>query len=120
LNIDFKHDSANRGSAEAAELLVCDSDQTCRPLRRLGHQKAESYLYDSEARLTSLIHADNTSVAYTCDPRDQILTVQDENHTTPNTFYTYDPAGRLIRIDQTLAAGRRGARQARRECGDGA
>ena len=69
-------------------------------------KKSDSYIYDNQARLTSIPHTDGTSLVYIYDDRDQILTVQDENHTTPNTFYTYDPAGRLTRVEQTLAAGR--------------
>ncbi|MEA2488455.1 MAG: hypothetical protein QOH21_247 [Acidobacteriota bacterium] len=64
-------------------------------------KKSDWYGYDTEARMTILGHGDSTEVHYTYDARDQVLTVQDENHTTPNTFYTYDPSGRLALSSET-------------------
>jgi len=68
-------------------------------------KKSESYAYDTFARLTTITHADSTSVGYTYDPSSSVKTVRDENHASANTTYTYDPAGRLATVAQTLGAG---------------
>jgi RHS repeat-associated protein len=67
-------------------------------------KKRLTHAYDAEGRLTKTTHADQASVEYTYDARGRILTVRDENHATPNTRYDYDPAGRLVTVEQTLAA----------------
>jgi YD repeat-containing protein len=66
-------------------------------------QWSQSFVYDTRARLESVVHADGTAVHYSYDAEDRIATVRDENHTTPNTTYAYDPAGRVSRVTQTLA-----------------
>ena len=72
-------------------------------------KRRQSYTYDADARLVTVTHADGTAVHYAHDSMDRIETVRDENHTTPNTRYTYDPAGRLSVLTQTLAEAAGGA-----------
>jgi YD repeat-containing protein len=72
-------------------------------------KRRESFAYDTRARLQTVTHADNTTVAYTYEPDGQIATVRDEKHSTANTTYTYDPAGRLASVKQTLAGAAGGA-----------
>lgn len=63
----------------------------------------QSFIYDAHARLQTLTHADNAKIHYTYGPDGHVATVRDENHAAPNTFYQYDPAGRLTSVTQTLA-----------------
>ncbi len=63
----------------------------------------QSYTYDSRARLQTVTHADSTAIHYTYDAADRLATVRDENHSTANTTYAYDPAGRLASVTQTLS-----------------
>ncbi|HEX8616343.1 MAG TPA: hypothetical protein VF911_02045, partial [Thermoanaerobaculia bacterium] len=65
----------------------------------------ESFHYDTFGRLDEVTHADDAKAAYTYDSGARIASVRDENHTTANTRYGYDPAGRLMRVDQTLGTG---------------
>ena len=67
--------------------------------------KRESFAYDLFARLSTTTHPDSTTIAYTYDEAGSLLTVKDENHTTPNTHYRYDAAARLTEVRQTLGAG---------------
>jgi RHS repeat-associated protein len=66
-------------------------------------KKNESYTYTSDGQLSSTIHADTTRIVYAYLPDGTLSSVQDENHTTPNTSYAYDPANRLTATTQTLA-----------------
>jgi RHS repeat-associated protein len=70
-----------------------------------AEKKRESYAYDTFARLTTLTHADGASAGYTYDEQSRIQSARDENHPAPNTTYTYDPAGRLLTVRQTLGSG---------------
>lgn len=72
-------------------------------------KRRETYEYDTERRLSSVTHADNTTVAYTYDPAGAMATLKDERHSSPNTFYRYDPAGRLTEVRQTLSTAPGGA-----------
>lgn len=63
----------------------------------------QSFTYDSQSRLQAMTHADSASIVYTYDPEDRLATVQDENHTTPNTTYAYAPAGQVSSVKQALA-----------------
>jgi RHS repeat-associated protein len=62
----------------------------------------QSFAYDIHARLQTVTHADNATVHYTYDAEDRVATIRDENHASPNTAYSYDSAGRLQRVTQTL------------------
>src|SRR6185369_4332849 len=64
----------------------------------------ETFHYDSEARLSDVTHPDQTSIAYSYNIAGNMTGVRDENHTTPNTLYLYDPAGSLSTVTQTLGA----------------
>jgi RHS repeat-associated protein len=66
-------------------------------------KKSETYTYTSDGNLSSTVHADNTRQLFAYLPDGTLSSVQDENHTTPNTTYGYDPAGRLSTVAQTLA-----------------
>lgn len=66
-------------------------------------KRGEGFSYDSLGQLSAQVHSDNTSTGYTYDSNGTIASVRDENHATPNTFYTYDAAHRLSAVRQTLA-----------------
>jgi RHS repeat-associated protein len=70
-----------------------------------AEKRHESYSYDAFGRLARTTHADNTAVVYSYDNTDNLAGVQDERHTSANTLYAYDPAGRLAKVTQTLGAG---------------
>ncbi|MGH9457101.1 MAG: RHS repeat-associated core domain-containing protein [Thermoanaerobaculia bacterium] len=63
-----------------------------------------AFEYDDE-RLAATVHEDGARVEYAYDAADQLASTQDENHASPNTFYTYDPEGRLTSVRQTLGTG---------------
>jgi RHS repeat-associated protein len=66
-------------------------------------KRREGYVYDGEGRLAELVHADDSRVVYGYTPDGQVTTVRDENHVTPNTTSTWDPAGRLAAVTQVLS-----------------
>lgn len=66
-------------------------------------RRRDDYSYTTAGQLERVTHPDNTYVEYAYDPAGRIATVQDENHATPNTTYTYGPAGPLREVAQTLA-----------------
>ena len=66
-------------------------------------KRRESFTYDAEGHLVTMTHPDGATVHYAYDAAGRIASVRDENHLTPNTLYTYDPAGRLEQVTQTLA-----------------
>jgi len=63
----------------------------------------EEYAYDGESRLTTVTHADSSTIEYTYDVAGRLDTVQDENHASANTTYAYGPAGRLETTTQALS-----------------
>lgn len=63
----------------------------------------ETFVYYPDGLLKDQVHADNTFVQYTYDPEGHIASSRDEIHTSPNTTYAYDPAGRLKTVTQALA-----------------
>jgi YD repeat-containing protein len=65
-------------------------------------KRRQSFGYDAEGRLQTVTHADSEALHYAYDAADRIASVRDENHTTPNTVYAYDPAGRMETVTQTL------------------
>jgi RHS repeat-associated protein len=67
-------------------------------------KRLETSAFDNEGRLIRQTHADNSFISYGYDPAGRLTSVQDENHTTPNTTYSYDGAGRLTAVTQTLAS----------------
>ncbi len=66
-------------------------------------KQRQSFAYDSHARLQTVTHADGAAIHYTYDPEDRVASIRAENHAAPNTLYSYDPAGRLAAVQQTLA-----------------
>ena len=67
-------------------------------------KRADTFTYDSEGRLATTGHYGTTATtAYQYDEQDRVASVRDQNHTTPNTFYTYGPAGALKKVTQTLS-----------------
>src|SRR5437667_4266096 len=65
--------------------------------------KSETYTYTSDGHLSTIVHADNTRQLFGYLPDGTLSSVQDENHSTPNTVYAYDPANHLSTVTQTLA-----------------
>ncbi|HYO78979.1 MAG TPA: DUF6531 domain-containing protein, partial [Thermoanaerobaculia bacterium] len=66
-------------------------------------KRQTSYRYDTSARLDRVTNADQTTVDYTYDGPGQLRSIRDENHSSPNTFYDYDAAGRVTEVRQVLA-----------------
>ena len=66
-------------------------------------KKSETYTYTSDGNLSSVVHADTTRQLFAYLADGTLSSVQDENHSTPNTVYAYDPAGHLSTVTQTLA-----------------
>ena len=67
--------------------------------------RSESYTYDRHNRLAATLHPvpAGAGIFYTYDPDGLLSTIEDEDHPSPNTGYTYDALHRLTRITQTLA-----------------
>jgi RHS repeat-associated protein len=65
--------------------------------------RSDAFQYDSFGRLSEIDHPDSSKIVYHYDGANNLLSVQDERHSTPNTFYAYDPANRLATVTQTLA-----------------
>jgi RHS repeat-associated protein len=101
-------------SASSYERIEYDYDPAT------GHKSAERYLgghpgawtttrsdafqYDSFGRLSEIDHPDGSKVVYHYDGANNLISVQDERHTTPNTTYAYDPANRLASVTQILSS----------------
>jgi RHS repeat-associated protein len=91
--------------------LTYDPDTGQKSLeRRLAYQNGswtektrEAFAYDLNRQLQTLTHADGTTIGYTHDSALRLASVRDENHTTANTFYSYDAGGRLATVKQTLS-----------------
>jgi RHS repeat-associated protein len=79
-----------------------------RTLQKVGgvwtEKKRENFTYDTLAQLSSMIHADTTTVGYGYAETGLLASVRDETHSAPNTAYTYDPSDRMASVKQTLAA----------------
>lgn len=67
--------------------------------------RRESYQYDALGQMITQTHADGAAQMYSYDDTGMVTTAQDENHSTPNTNYTYDPVRRLASVRQKLGAG---------------
>lgn len=68
-------------------------------------KRTTSYSYDGLDRLVTTTHADGTTVTNAYDPGGNLASVKDENHTDPNTLYSYDSADQLTLVKQKLNAG---------------
>jgi len=66
-------------------------------------RRATSFEYDLEGHLLATVQG-GARVSYEYDDGGNLLSVKDENHSAPNTFYGYDPAGRLNNVRQKLGA----------------
>jgi RHS repeat-associated protein len=66
-------------------------------------KKSETFTYTSTGELATVVHSDATRMVYAYLPDGAVKSTQDENHSTPNTTYAYDPANRLSSVTQTLA-----------------
>jgi RHS repeat-associated protein len=94
---------------------VMEEDQSCgAPAPACGSwttQRSESFGYDVHNRLAGVLHPvpafSRTFNVYDLDG--QLSTVQDEDHTSPNTTYGYDALHRMTAVRQTLASAPGGA-----------
>jgi RHS repeat-associated protein len=64
-------------------------------------KRDESYVYDALGRLHEIDHG-GASIFYNYRADGLLASVQDENHTAPNTTYGYDELHRLTSVVQTL------------------
>ncbi len=73
--------------------------------------RSESFAYDVYNRLAGVLHPvpAGARTFNTYDLDGQLSTVQDEDHASPNTTYTYDALHRMISVRQTLASAPGGA-----------
>ena len=65
-------------------------------------RQRDDFTYDTNGQLRRITHPDGTFVEYAYDPEGRVATIQDENHTTPNTNYFHDSGGRLSQVRQLL------------------
>lgn len=93
--IEYGYDSAT--GKKTLERIMALEAGTWTPKRE------ESFSYDTDGRLQEITHADNFAVHYAYDGAGRLLSTRDERHTTPNTLYTYDPAGRIRTVKQALS-----------------
>ncbi len=91
------------GDRTVEEDQVCDAPAA--PCTSWTTKHREDFAFDVHNRLTGVLHpmpaGSRTVNAYDADGL--LSTVQDENHASPNTTYTYDALHRLKTIAQTLA-----------------
>ncbi len=91
------------GATTKEELQSCASPATL--CTSWVTKRSESYVYDAKNRRTEIVNADGTRRRFTYDGMGRVKTEQDENHSSPNTTYGYDPLGRMETITHTLGAG---------------
>jgi YD repeat-containing protein len=65
-------------------------------------KRIESYHYDESGRLETTTRADGAMVVNVYNDDGEIVGIKDENHGSPNTTHTRDPAGRIKTVSQTL------------------
>ncbi|HKS23575.1 MAG TPA: carboxypeptidase regulatory-like domain-containing protein [Thermoanaerobaculia bacterium] len=88
-----------------------EEDQQCAspaaPCASWVTKRQEDFVYDDHDRLVQTVNAvpAGTSARYTYDPDGLLVTVQDENHTSPNIRFFHDELDRLVRIERVTAAG---------------
>jgi RHS repeat-associated protein len=95
--IEISYDPAS-GNKSVQRMLAREGGQWVEKSR-------ESYEYDVAGQLEEVIHADLTSVQYVHAAGGLLAAVRDERHSTPNTSYSYDPAGRVSSVTQMLGSG---------------
>ncbi len=90
---------------------VREEDQQCAspaaPCASWVTKRQEDFVYDAHNRLAQVMHAvpAGSTVTYAYDGAGLLKSVQDENHTTPNTTYVYDELNRLASVQQALGTG---------------
>src|SRR5436190_5217772 len=94
----IKYDYDPSSGLTSAERIVPVSGAT------QAEKKKETYGDDALPQLQTVTHADATAIHYAYDQEGRLSSVRDENHASPNTTYTYDPAGRVATVKQTLVA----------------
>lgn len=82
----------------ASPAVVCSSWIT---------KRSQRSTYDAHNRLKEILHAApaGAKVVYGYDADGLLASIQDKNHATPNTRYTYDALDRLVSTTQTLSGG---------------
>jgi len=87
-------------------LKTLEQDQSCTSpaltCTSWSVKREETYKYDGNRRLIEVDHSGD-KVLYGYDSDGMLTSVQDENHTSPNTTYSYDTLHRLTTVSQTLA-----------------
>ncbi len=95
--IEYQYDVAT-GLRNAERILAADGGAWV-------EKRKESRVFDLFGRVARVEHLDGTFQRYEYDPLGNVVAVQDENHLTPNSTYTYDPVGRITEVRQTLGTG---------------
>ncbi|HEY6324756.1 MAG TPA: carboxypeptidase regulatory-like domain-containing protein, partial [Thermoanaerobaculia bacterium] len=94
---------------------VTEEDQSCgAPAPTCASwttRRSESFAYDVYNRLAGVLHPvpAGARTFNTYDLDGQLSTVQDEDHASPNTSYSYDALHRMTAVRQTLASAPGGA-----------
>ena len=70
-------------------------------------KRQDDFVYDAHDRLAQIVHVvpAGSSVRYAYDADGSLLSIQDENHSSPNIVYAYDPLDRLVSAERKTAAG---------------
>jgi RHS repeat-associated protein len=94
---------------------VTEEDQACGTAAAVcgawTTRRSESFAYDVYNRLAGVLHSvpAGARTFNTYDLDGQLSTVQDEDHASPNTSYSYDALHRMASVRQTLASAPGGA-----------
>ena len=88
---------------------VTEEEQSCASVGSICGswvtKRSESFAYESHNRLAAIVHPApaGSKMLYSYDPDGKLSSVQDENHTAPNTRYGYDQLDRLTSVTRALA-----------------
>lgn len=65
-------------------------------------RQRQDYTFNTDGYLVRITYPDTKFLQYDYDPAGRITKIQDENHTAPNTTYTYDSSGQLGKVEEKL------------------
>lgn len=92
------------GASEVTSETLQACSTPANPCATWQSTRSESFLYDNFNRLQAVNHpisnGQQTSQSYIYDAAGNLQSVKDENHSSPNIFFSYDYANRLTIISQ--------------------